>query len=302
MLKLKSTFWLLSAFQLFSFSAFAQLGFRNAWDRDAWDWAKRQVPGVGGSVSGSSYQSSTRFMLSLRATGLRKLIARANIYLGDQTNAVWCPIIHNYGYDTPTNLGPLYDNLVAFVTNDFSEATGLTGNGSTKHIKTGVGGSTLLCAVNSMHFAIYSRTSVYEVGATHGANPTAGGYLNYFQFGWSDNKCYTTFSAGSKQESVSDPSPPTGFYLGTRTGQTDRKVYKNGAQLLTSSTDCGTTPVPEDQLIYIHAINNNNTVNSPTTRALCYYSIGLGIPATKQAIYYGIVQRLQLDKNRAIVP
>ena len=266
----------------------------NNYDWECQDWRARCITNAS-SVDGSSYVATTTFMHNLKWWDLRKFVGRANVYLGADTNALMCPLIHSF---PGGSIQGAAETLVAFVATNYS-ATGAKCNGSTQYINTGVGAASLGTS-SDFHNAVYSRTSIYEVGGAIGSADSAG-YINYFLFGWVDNNCYMYFGRITDQLGAADPTPPTGFYLATRTSTTNRFIYKNGSAISTS-----TVVVAGDAMngntIFVHGLNSNNSLNSPTTRELCYYSAGKSFLAAPEALYYKAVQRLQLTRNRAIIP
>lgn len=277
----------------------AQFGFRNFYDDEARDWAMRRVVTNSSSVSAQAYSTATRWMLWTKSHAHRQKIARANIYRGFDTNALRMPLIY---YPISSNAASyVASDLLAgsWVATNYVEATGAKCNGSSQYINTGIGSASVGSA-NDIHLAVYSRTSVYEVGGAVGST-TSLGYVNYFLFGWVDNNAYLYFDSAGAQVGGADATPPTGFYLATRTSSTSRVIYKNGAVLLSDTSAASGTAI-NTVAIYVHGLNADNALNSPTTRQLCFYSFGLGIPSTLQGRFYYGVQRMQYEIGRQIVP
>ena len=286
------------ALLLFLLSAWATLAScvppPNNYDYEVQDWRARCITN-NSSVDGASYVATTTFMQQLKWWNLRRFINRANIYLGADTNALMCPLIRNFVFTDA--ISSQSDTLVAFVATNYS-ATGAKCNGTTQYINTGLAANGFSSA-SDIHLATYSRTSIYEVGGAIGSADSVG-YVNYFLFGWIDSNCYMYFGGTGDQTSAADPTPPTGFYLGTRTSTTSRVIYKNGVSINSSGATVGGSI--NGNVIFVHGLNSNNALNSPTHRELCFYGVGIGVPATYQGNYYKAVQRLQLTRNRAIIP
>jgi len=273
-------------------------GFFNAWDSDAYNWAKIRVPANGGTVSAHSYNAATRLVIFTKTHDLRQRIARAGAYAGNTTNALVCPLINKYPGGSA--LGNTTDTFTAFVAADYSETTGLTGDGLTNFLGTGVA-SSAYCTATNIHQGVYVRRNKAEVGGIIGST-AAGGFVNYFLMGWIDGNCYMYYDDASSQISAADASPRTGFYLAVKNGQSSRTLYKNGSSILSSSTDVGTTPAIDGNSQFVHGINASGSLNSPTSRTLSYYTFGTAIPPTRQTFYYHGVQQYQSDMNRAIIP
>ena len=272
----------------------AQFGFRNSYDAEAQDWAKVRVASNGGTISGSSYVAGTRLVLFFKSRGVRSHICRMNVYLGNATNAVVVPLINKFVGGSV--LGNTTDTFIAFGAADYSEATGLTGDGVSKYLGTGLAASSSGTA-GSFHVAVYNRSNAYGTDGSIGSS-TAGGYVGYLQEAYTGGVCYIYFDDAGSIINGTDGSPPTGLYVATRTSQTSRVVYKNGSVLFSSSTDLGTTPAINGEAIVVHAVNASGTVNSWTAKNLCFYAVGNGITADIQLAYYLGVQRLQYDLNR----
>lgn len=262
---------------------------------DVQDWKARSLTNSG-TISGKAYNAATECILFLQNHDLRRLIGRAGMYLGNNTQAMVCPVINKFPGGAV--LGFTSDNLVANIGTNYFETTGMAGNGTTQYLDTGAGADTLGTG-SDIHLAVYSRTSVYEVGGAIGSAQSAG-YINYFLFGWVDNNCYMYMGAIADQLGVADPTPPTGFYLESRTSPTNRVVYKNGAALNSNVAASALLGNINAQTIFVHALNANGSINSPTTRRLSWYSGGKGIPASYQANYHIAVKRIQVIYNRQI--
>ncbi|NBW85456.1 MAG: hypothetical protein EBR23_01145 [Planctomycetia bacterium] len=102
---------------------------------DADDWVSR-VSTAGGSVSTATRAAVTRFCVAITAAGLRSKIWRANAFCGSSLTAALVPI-----YRGPSRTGTQYGNTTDtnnnFVSGSYTEATGLTGNGTTRYLTLG---------------------------------------------------------------------------------------------------------------------------------------------------------------------
>jgi hypothetical protein len=102
---------------------------------DADDWVSR-VSTAGGSVSTATRAAVTRFCVAIAAAGLRSKIWRLNVFCGSSLTAALVPI-----YRGPSRTGTQYGNTTDtnnnFVSGSYAEATGLTGNGTTRYLTLG---------------------------------------------------------------------------------------------------------------------------------------------------------------------
>jgi hypothetical protein len=122
---------------------------------DAQDWVNR-VYANGGTVSTSTANAVNTFCASIDAAGIRDRFYRLNLFAGTGLNAALVPLYSGPsrtgtqgGLTTDSNNGP-------FVSGDYSETAGLTGNGSTKHLRIGTLQSVYQGVPATGHMAVWS--------------------------------------------------------------------------------------------------------------------------------------------------
>jgi|GEM_PF-2922642 hypothetical protein len=260
------------------------------WEAEAW---RVRVGTNSGTITGKAYRTGTRFMQQTRKWDVRRYLGRANIYLGDQTNAMCIPIIVDW---FSTMVAP--DQLVAFVSTDYAEATGLTGNTTTKYLvpnspSPGMGLSGLT-SITNLHMAVYNRTassqSGYCMGIAYSVGPTIVGFpISYA------NTTYLELGTVANQVSVADTTG-RGFYVTTRRSDA-RAIYKNGASILISAA-AAAGALAGGQVIVHAEMSSAGNPSLWTDRALSYHCFGFGIPNEKQAAYYQAVYNVQEVYNR----
>lgn len=256
------------------------------------DWISR-VGINGGSVSQTTKDSVNNFVLAIRAAGIFSKIYRLNLYAGTGLGACLTPLIKD----------PLTadDGNVNFVSGDYSEATGLTGNTTTKWL--GCSGATVTALFNldgtnhAVSYGLYVRTasnaSALQMGTFDGTNfsylSIANVALDYFAM--TDN------SAGIA--AVSD-SNGNGFYLGVRLSTTSMKLYKNGSQIATTATPGSFTTSGVN--VFVHGVNNNNGGGAIalTDKTLAGYHLGTDFDATQQLAFYNAWQAFQTALGRQV--
>jgi len=266
--------------------------FDTSWNRESYSW-QTNIVANGGTISASSYLTGVRFINQVQQWGLRPLLGRVNLYLGDNTNAMACPVITDW-----SGVGEINDGLSAFVVADYSESTGLTGNTTTKFLSPSKTVGLALgsfTSINNVHSAVYVRTasneSSYCCGYASVGNCTFGMPISYAGNSWIEINL-----AG---DSTTDTNG-VGFYLSTRVvgvGVTNRVTYKNGVSLVSSTNVTGAIG---SGAFVVHAFNSAGSVVANTSRALSYYAVGYGIPATLVMPYRIAVRNVQVAKGRNV--
>lgn len=261
-------------------------------DSDALAWAAK-VTADGGTYSAADLNAMSTAIASLRAEGLwSKMTLFGPLYGGDLTAAL---VQYRSGsWVTATN--------VNFVAGDYTRATGLTGNGSTKYLRTGLVASTGL-TTNSTHLALYNRSS--STGAAGRqlqiGSQVAGGLgdrINLYA-PFNDSTAY------SDQYNLSTPggrvdgaiTAPFGFVIGTRTAANVHTIYRNGAQVATNATTGGALPAFE---LYVFAINNGGAPTEHGEHVCGMYSAGSGLSNAEQSAYNTIVEALMDAAGRGV--
>jgi hypothetical protein len=106
---------------------------------DALDWVRRVVAN-GGSCSQSTLRAVSAFCDSIDRAGIRDRFYRVNLFCGNSDAslaAVRTPLFRGQSL-TGTQFGNTIDTNANFVAADYAENNGLLGNGTTKHLATGL--------------------------------------------------------------------------------------------------------------------------------------------------------------------
>lgn len=263
---------------------------------DAADWANR-VRTNGGSVSGSTLSAVDKFCKSISQNGLRDRFYRLNLFCGSNLNAALVPLYRGpslggtqYGNTTDTNNGP-------FVSGDYAETGGgggLTGNGSSKYLNTGMAHNTL--PQNDSHAAVYeiSRSSA-TFRTSLGARTTS--LTGFFIMGtWVSTANYS-FNAFESNARVDVASSAGGFYVGSVNGEANTALYRNGGSKVTSTT---TTRTPGPQNLFVFALNDGGTPVVHADARLAGYSVGLKMTDSQVASYNTAMQAFQTALGRNV--
>ena len=159
----------------------------------------------GGSVSRRTVNAVSKFCNAIVAAGIRSKFLRLNLVCGNNLAAARVPLYRGasasgtqYGSAVDTNLGP-------FTANDYSEATGLQGDGSYKALDTTITVGTLVTfglSINDLHMSVYNRSlseesrcsfGVYDLGfAGYGAVAA----INTTSMSQYDGTCFPEFASG----------------------------------------------------------------------------------------------------------
>jgi hypothetical protein len=237
-------------------------------DADVAAWAAA-VTGNGGTYSAPTLAAVAAFVTAAKASGYWTKLNRINLFCGDQLAAALVPLKVGGGNATDTN--------VNFVAGDYTEATGLTGNGTTKYLRTGLIPSVSL-VLNDTHLAMYNRA-----GSTAASNQFgAGGPMNFYAPHSSGALISDQYDTTGGRVLSAAIGTPYGFLVASRNGAGEHTVYRNAVSLATNATSGGALPAIE---IYVFALNNFGAPSAVNDGARGGYSIGSGLSAADVTAY-----------------
>lgn len=263
-------------------------GFNNP---QATDWVSRVIAN-GGSVSPSTATAADNFWSAIVAAGIDSKILRLNLYAGTGLAACAVPFINTKG--------STLDTLSNFVAGDYSESTGLTGDGSTKFVATGFTPGTDWTSVNDMSIGAYSRTDSIEtnnslIGATSIGDAASQIYMTV-KISLAGNQTYCLLSGANL--AIAGDGTTLGLYHGSRTGS-GLVLYKNGASFATNAGASGNLNAPT---IKVHC--ESQTGGTPeaifTAKTLAGYVIALGMTGTQALAFYNAFQGFQTALSRQV--
>ncbi len=268
----------------------------NTYDWEAQRW-QTQVIAAGSSLSSTAYRAGTVFMQQSKWWDIRSSLGRVNLYVGADLTAMAVPIIRDW-WTTVDGV----DTFPSFVAGDFSETSGLTGNGTTKYLVMagGGGGSVSLngnTTATSIHLAVYVRTgtneSSYCIGTQDGSSPFAPWHIAVSYA----NTSYGNMGNGAASMNFPDTNG-VGFYMVTRRSTTDSALYKNGI-FMTNDTTLNTTILVGNP-VTVHTLDQPavGLPGFPTSRTLSYYAAGFKIADSLAKPYNDMVQNAQIPFNR----
>lgn len=241
------------------------------------------VNSTAGTISTRSLQHVDKFVRDCKEAGVWGKLIEVGVFAGDQLAAA----------QTKVKYATLpYYTSVNFVSGDYSEATGLLGDGATKYLNTNFDGSTIPA---TCHVSAYLREDpVSTIQYWMGTNDGGG---TQFLFLGTQAPDSVTRLGGTTQATLAGATT-RGFYYGERAANNDLKLYKNNAPIASSAT-VTTLSLPA-QNVYAFARNAGGTPTSYTATRLSFLSVGQNLSAQERTDYYNAVQTLQVNLGRAV--
>jgi len=248
----------------------------------------------GGTVSSGTMQAVSNFCTSIVTAGIRSKFLRLNLVCGNNLAAARVPLYRGasaagtqYGSAADTNIGPL-------TANDYSEATGLQGNGTTKAldctIKLGTF-KTFGCDYDSVHLSVYNRSLSGVFGTSFGAYDLNGVYFgNGLAINSSDQSSYTVtapeFLSGTTTSGDHDivASPfARGFHLGEFTAAAAGFYGINGTNVTGTITNSFSSAFDAADATPLYFLGDFTAYSS---QLLSAYSCGLPMTTTANRLAF----------------
>ena len=272
---------------------------------EAQDWINR-VYANGGTVSTSTASAVSTFCDAIESAGIRDRFARLNLFCGSSLNAALVPLYKSLSFGG-ASLGNATDTNNAFVGvgTDYAEtgaSGGLTGNGTSKYLNTGLTVSNIGTPASG-HMSVYHGQSSgvnsnrYYMGANDAATS------NRFYLGTDAFSTASVFGSYSSAVNASQTLAAQGHgAAGHRilSRETDSVLthYHNGSVVATNTTTI--TPAVSTAAFAVFAANRNATVDRFHNSWIAAYSIGLGLNSTQAANYRTIMQTFQTALGRNV--
>lgn len=192
-----------------------------------------------GAISGTNSRPNTRstwlaqnLIMALKDTAYNSKIVYLLPMFGQSFAAAQTPLRDALGKGSATNVAN------AFLAGDFSEATGLQGNGTSKALDSLIKPSELGTSNNGgigywENNIAFDGTTVYLFAGCHDVAGT-----NYYSVGGWSAALKANMNWGLPANGVSDVSTTAtnGHFYCERSGATAREIYKNGVSLGTNTT------------------------------------------------------------------
>jgi hypothetical protein len=270
---------------------------------DARDWLTR-VYNAGGTVSTSTAEAVQTFCNAITAAGIRDRFFRLNLLCGNNIEACVVPL-----YRGPTRTGTQYGNLTdrnfRFGSEDYIErgvTGGLTGDGTTKYLQTGLSPADISPAFPGFHAAAYKMTTAIS-GALLGSrfsHSTDGAQTQIYELGAGGN------TAGGGTGVVAWSGTNNALLGVMRQSSTNAFSFRNDQKsaATTSSVTPAGTPLPFTvfcrNFVVASAAPSTYSPNLFTDQRLGAYSIGGGMTDEQLAAYATAMQAFQTALNRQV--
>jgi predicted nucleic acid-binding Zn finger protein len=173
-------------------------------------------------------------------------------------------------------------------------STGVTPNGSSAYMDSGLIPSVDISSVNSTHIAAYSRTNSFS-GAIMGCFNTgaANGLYTNPKFGGGTQESRNNSGAGGNATSTDS----RGFWVNNRISSSQYKIFRNLTTNQTSNTNVsGLCTISA----YIGSLNRQGLTVESQNREIAFASIGDGFTDLEQIDYYNAVQAFQTTLSRQV--
>jgi hypothetical protein len=256
----------------------------------------------GGSVSGSTLKAASDFCKSIDQAGIRSKFRRLNLFCGDSDASLVAVRVPLYRGEsrTGTQYGNTLDTNVNFVQGDYAEATGLTGNGTSKYLNTGFNVSDLPGAANC-HIASYIRGTqdIASARTLIGVlfNGVTDRYRLFLQLSGSSAPNYGIQTELGKLNSAivnNRTNTNGGLLIASRTSTTSLTLYDDAVSIGTNAVSTAETTGAAPFFVFAR--------NGPTeyyNNIMAGYSIGAGLSGAEVTSYYDAMNTFQTALGRA---
>lgn len=246
---------------------------------------KNRVEANGGSVSAGTLDAVSQFCTIIDANGLRSLFYRLNPFAGTGLSASLVPL-----YLGPTPLGRMYGSLTDtntnFVSGDYSETSGIAGNGSTKYLNTGYPANTL--AANNSHMGIGLLATETAAAGDRTAIGAWNGGANVLEIRARDRGgAVPLASAFTRYGTASDrfgDNVASGFLAVGNIVSAWPTMYRDGVASGTTATTSADFPSALNVYVFVLNQNATGTTNYSNVR-LGWYSLGTTMTAGQVASF-----------------
>lgn len=237
-----------------------------------------------GAISLRSVQHADKFIRDCKEAGVLNSLWFFMLFIGNNLSLAMRSWNSSVG-------GPAAA-AVNMVESDYSEATGIAGNGTTKYVDSGYPATELAATA---HVSVYLREDPLTTQYLMGVNGPAAADIAGI------STTAGTFTAGflGKTNGAAESAVPVkGFLYADRSGPTNIALYRNNTQIATSVVNV--VPAYPARNFYICARNNDGALASLGNRKISFVSAGASMTAQQRTDFYSIVQTLQTNLGRNI--
>jgi len=273
-------------------------GIPTATNADAQDWITR-VHTAGGTVSQSTANAVNTFCNTIDNAGIRDRFYRLNLFCGNDLTACLVPLYRGQTR-TGTQYGNTTDTNIAFTSPDYAEtgvSGGLSSNGSSKYLDTGLAVSALP-TLSTGHIAAYKAPGVGNNSHIVAVRDETETHL-YRLFRQGGSNTTDGIWGGVTVVAMAQANKDSGsFLVVSRTSATSVRLY--GSNAFISENTTSTTPASTTRSFYVFADNNGTTSRGywPAGIPLRAYSIGAALTDAQVATYTTAMAAFQTSLNR----
>jgi hypothetical protein len=175
------------------------------------------------------------------------------------------------------------------------DSNGITPNGSTGFANTYINISTLGSWDTNSHLSVYSPATSAINGWNIGAATNASSGTNIFGLGLRTTPVYDN---GNVTTRTSGTGGGNGCWIGTTTGTSLKRIYRNGSPIATN-TAVNASTVPSLNL-YIGGVNDNGSANFRMPNNLRFISVGRTLTNSEVFTLNSLIQQYQTILGRAV--
>lgn len=261
----------------------------NLIDADTDDFIARQKVNGGAGCSVTTKFFVNAFIRRLKDTGVWPQISRCNIFVGPDIQSAMTPLKVGGGNSIET-----YN----FVSGDYSEATGLQGNGTSKYMRTGLTPSAAGMTVNDGHLACYMNVASSGAGAIVDIGVKSDTSTRFSQL--YHNALNLVGRIGTNSGDSQYTVPTRLGWASVNAISSKMNFAYNGKSLFQPSVEVSTGGALASLEYYVCARNELGSATAFYSNGrYCFYSIGLGLTKQQISDYRDAVQRLQSNLGRA---
>lgn len=246
-----------------------------------------RVTAAGGAVSFRTMQCLDKFVIDARESGVWSCLKEVLPLVGSNLNAALVKLKYS---NIATSA-----SAVNFVSGDFSEATGLLGDGATKHLDLHYTPANLMTALVGL--ASYNRedTTGASIRYAIGVNDLADNYL------LGSNNPATACAGYIAGPVAALPATPytKGFYYVDRSSSSNLKLYRDGVEIGSNSATVSLSNPGINFFAFARNNNGGGAANYLNTR-VAFLAITTSMPVELREVFYRCVQTLQVNLGRAV--
>lgn len=266
--------------------------------QEAADWRTRVIANGGAAPSSATVKAISDFCKSIDSNGLRSLLWRVNPMAGSDLSSALVPLYRATSFSGSVQ-GNATDTNSNFVSGDYSETSGLVGNGTTKVLNTGLSSSFR----NGRHMgfvpnALGQTSFRYYMGARNGGTPANGGLYALYSGNPTTIVGQYTFSDSAASGGTEGTATVKRLVLGNNlNGAGNATLYSNGASI--GSANFGFDTTLSASIAIFAAGQVAGTFTSYSSARLSGYTIGENMTASQVGTYNTIWKTLLTALGRA---